>query len=222
MTMAMYVPFAWALPTRSEPVGICAAAAAESETYWGLPPGILWAVGMVESRKGGEPWPWTLNFNSSVGGRYFASRDAAAAPLAAAIAAGDRNIDIGCFQVNWRWHSAGAHRPEVFLEPRANAYYAGFMLRELYDRSGSWDTAIGKYHSAQQARGFSYGCKVLGKLVTLDAYAQLATRHAARCGGRALTPIASAAERPLRRAADARAAAITRALPGAQQAGTSE
>ena len=73
---------------------ICAAYAAEAEIARKIPRGLLWAIGMIESRRTTGPWPWTLNAG---GGLYFDTRKQAARKLSDVIrVTGRANVDIGC------------------------------------------------------------------------------------------------------------------------------
>jgi hypothetical protein len=68
---------------------ICARYFAEAEAAYGTPQHVLWAIGMVESRKGATPWPWTLNIQGQ--GVYFDSKASALARLREVIARGVTN-----------------------------------------------------------------------------------------------------------------------------------
>ena len=71
---------------------VCAAYAAEAEIAWKIPRGLLWAIGMIESRRTTGPWPWTLNAG---GGHYFDTCEQAARKLSDVIRVNGRsNVDI--------------------------------------------------------------------------------------------------------------------------------
>lgn len=71
---------------------VCATYAAEAEIAWKIPRGLLWAIGMIESRRTTGPWPWTLNAG---GGLYFDTREQAARKLSDVIRVTSRtNVDI--------------------------------------------------------------------------------------------------------------------------------
>lgn len=138
----------------------CEAAASAEEQQNGIPPGLLAAIGRVESGRR-DPfdgtvkiWPWSINVNGT--GMAFASAPEAAATVAALLAQGARSIDVGCFQINLSWHpSAFASLSEAF-DPAANARYAAHFLLSLYAQAGDWGTAIARYHSARDKEGGSY------------------------------------------------------------------
>ena len=127
-----------------------------------VPPAVLYAVGLTESRRttphGARPWPWTLN----VDGRayYYPSRSAAWLALRRHVAA-KRTVDVGLMQVNWNWHSALLQDTWRALEPYHNLDAAARLLRGHYDATGDWWTAIGRYHApANERRAERYRLRV--------------------------------------------------------------
>ena len=77
------------------------------------------------------------------------------------LARGLTSIDVGCFQVNLRYHPAAFASVAEALDPFANADYAGRLLRSLYEARGSWVSAIAEYHSANPSEGIPYRMRVL-------------------------------------------------------------
>jgi hypothetical protein len=163
------------------PVVDCRAAAVAFEQSAKLPPGLLLAIGQVESGRvdvtTGEinPWPWATN--NAGEGHYFSSAQEAVAWVVAAQALGNQSIDVGCFQVNLHYHpDAFASLADAF-DPSANARYAANLLNRLHDQSGSWPLAIALYHSADPSEGQRYGARVLaawnsgGRILGLPPYA---------------------------------------------------
>jgi hypothetical protein len=152
-------------PDAASPDVDCRGAAAASEQSAVLPPGLLLAIGQVESGRWDpiagrtEPWPWATNHAGE--GRYFSSAQEAIAWTAAQLASGIRSIDVGCFQVNLFYHpDAFASLAEAF-DPTANARYAAAFLNRLHDQSGSWASAVALYHSADPSEGERYSGRVM-------------------------------------------------------------
>lgn len=142
----------------------CARLAAQAGAEAGLPDGLLPAISLVEAGradgKGGvAPWPWTLNEGGK--GMYFDTREEALDYLQNAVARGVTNIDVGCMQLNWKWHSAGFPSAVEMMDPERNTRYAARFMAELHDRLGSWETAAAAYHSTDPDRGQNYLRKVL-------------------------------------------------------------
>ena len=152
-------------PDAASPAVDCRSAAAASEQSAALPPGLLLAIGQVESGRWDpiagrtDPWPWATN--NAGEGHYFNSVQEAIAWTAAQLASGIRSIDVGCFQVNLFYHpDAFASLAEAF-DPATNARYAAVFLNRLHDQSGSWASAIALYHSADPSEGERYSSRVM-------------------------------------------------------------
>ena len=66
------------------------------------------------------------------------------------------SFDVGCFQINYKWHHEAFTSIDQMFEPLANALYAAGFLKSLYAEKGSWGAAAGAYHSrnAQYADGY--------------------------------------------------------------------
>lgn len=114
-----------------------------------IPSNVMRAVTRLETgrSKGGKltPWPWTVNMEGE--GRWFASKDEAKAYVIQHYQAGKRSFDVGCFQINYRWHGGAFRSIEDMFDPDKNAAYAADFLKTLYREFGNWDDAVGAYHS---------------------------------------------------------------------------
>lgn len=123
-----------------------------------VPLDLLLALTRVETGRSGaqgvEPWPWTLNMGGP--GSWHESAAAAHDAAARAIAAGRRNIDLGCFQINYHWHGAGFADLRQMLDPDANARYAARFLRDLHRELGDWTRAVGAFHSRRPDHAARY------------------------------------------------------------------
>lgn len=138
----------------------CEAAGTAAEQRFGLPRGLLLAIGRVESGRWDPalgrvaPWPWTIDVAGS--GRLFGSRAEAVTATTALRSEGAANVDVGCFQISLLHHpNAFASLNEAF-DPDLNADYAARFLISLHDRTGSWPAAVAAYHSADPGRGGPY------------------------------------------------------------------
>ena len=85
----------------------CEYLAVDAEKKYGLPDNILLSISRVESgyqKVDGviRAWPWTLNAGGD--SAYFKTKDDALRSLKKRIKKGVTNIDIGCMQLNFRWH----------------------------------------------------------------------------------------------------------------------
>ena len=50
-------------------------------------------------------------------------------------------------QLNIKWHADFFHSPEQMINPLDNVRYAARYLEQLYNETGSWETAVKFYHS---------------------------------------------------------------------------
>ncbi len=146
---------------------ICRTAAAGAEQEQGLPPGLLLAIGQQESGRwdaaSGEVQPWPYAANAAGEGRLFPSRTDAIGYVTDRLRSGVQSIDVGCFQINLHHHPTAFASLEEAFDPDANARYAAHFLKALYAETGSWQAAVGRYHSATPALGDSYKAAVLGR-----------------------------------------------------------
>ena len=165
----------------------CELAGAQAERDWGLPPGLLAAIGRIESGRydyaAGRVIAWPFTINAAGQGRYFSSGAAAIEAVQDLLMQGVRLIDVGCFQVDLYYHPDAFTSLDQAFDPRANAQYAARFLSELHDRTGSWQAAIAWYHSAEPAEGEPYRDRVMaswqsGGLRIAPAMPTLALAHA--------------------------------------------
>jgi hypothetical protein len=80
-------------------------------------------------------------------GKWFDTEDAARAYVFQHFKRGARSFDVGCFQINYKWHGAAFQSIDQMFDPIENARYAATFLKELYNESGDWSVAAGAYHS---------------------------------------------------------------------------
>ena len=147
-----------------DPGGACRAAIAAAERSFGIPAGLLAAIGVVESGRRGTdgrltPWPWSIDAEGS--GQVFPTKAAAIAAVQALQARGVRSIDVGCMQVNLLHHPDAFARLDDAFDPARNVAYAARFLLRLHAAAGAWPAAAALYHSATPALGADYQRKVL-------------------------------------------------------------
>jgi hypothetical protein len=156
----LLVPVAPAMAARTGDADLCARAIARSEAAGTLPQGLLTAIAAAESgrydqaRRAVAPWPWTVN--NAGDGRYFATKAEAIAHVSRLRAAGERNIDVGCMQINLMHHPDAFRTLEEAFEPSANVAYGARFLGALERETSSWARAVERYHTADPARGRAY------------------------------------------------------------------
>lgn len=142
----------------ADPAQTCLSAAQVSARRHGVPFDVMHRIALVESGRqtenGRTPWPWAVHATGR--GHWPATREGALDIIRAALAAGQSNIDIGCFQINYHWHSDQFPTLEAMLDPIQNAEYAAQLLNGHFQRLGSWTAAAGAYHSATPALAQRY------------------------------------------------------------------
>lgn len=146
------------LAAQADPSDICLAAARDAAATSDVPLSVLVAITQTETGRGqgGEtrPWPWTVNMEGE--GHWFASRDEALAYVFENYNRGARSFDVGCFQINFRWHGEHFSSIEQMFDPGANATYAAQFLSSLHAETGDWSAAAGAFHSRTEVQAAGY------------------------------------------------------------------
>lgn len=149
--LVLTVLIVMAYPLRAAPdlSQICDQAAAYAARETGVPLTVLQAISLNETgRKRGNimrPWPWTVNMEGK--GVWFDTEDEARAYVYRNYKRGARSFDVGCFQINYKWHGHAFASIEEMFQPQPNALYAAKFLLRLYNEKGDWGSAAGAYHS---------------------------------------------------------------------------
>src|ERR1700744_242023 len=147
------------------PATSCEQAGQAAEQNYGLPPGLLLAIGRAESGRWDAaaqrfiPSPWAANIDGAP--RWYDTMQAALGDVQTQNADGHHSIDVGCFQITLGWHPAAFASLQQAFDPAANATYAAAFLRTLNARLGSWPAAVAAYHSANPQLGNPYKDRVM-------------------------------------------------------------
>ncbi|MGB8813591.1 MAG: transglycosylase SLT domain-containing protein [Paracoccaceae bacterium] len=145
------LPLLMATPGKADGAAdLCEAAAYEAAHLTGVPFEVLKAITLAETgRRSADgqtrSWPWAVNQGGA--GQWFETPEEALSYVAEVLDSGLRNVDLGCFQLNHRWHAEGFASLEDMIDPSKNALYAANFLSGLYDQHGDWSKAAGAYHS---------------------------------------------------------------------------
>lgn len=127
----------------------CEAAIVAGARDSGVPQEVLHAISLTETgrNQGGSlrPWPWAINREGK--GHWFGTREEALDFARSSLAAGRTSFDVGCFQINYRWHGHNFTSLEAMFDPVTGARYAGRFLSDLFAETGDWSRAAGSYHS---------------------------------------------------------------------------
>ncbi len=169
MLFRLFAPLLMLLPQMVLASGVgqsCDSAARHSAETYGVPLQIMLAITRVESGKPQgdalQPWPWVVNLQGE--GHWFDTVDEAAAFAQNAVDSGVTNLDIGCFQLNWRWHGNKFSSIDAMFDPASNADHAARFLVENHQRTGNWVDAVAAYHSASPDLAEDYIQKIEGVL----------------------------------------------------------
>lgn len=137
---------------------------------YSVPAVLLYSMALTESNDPSTvaflPWPWTVNDAGK--GLFFKTRQEAYDYLSQVLKSGRKNFDVGLVQVNWYWN--GHVFPSLWssLDPYTNLRAGAKILRGHYRRLGSYEEAVGAYHSpGNSARAYAYRERVRGNLATV-------------------------------------------------------
>ena len=139
---------------------LCLKAAIPVAKQLNIPGGLLQAISLKETgrwdqkRRMSYPWPWTVTAGGK--GIYFATKKEAIHKVQILRQKGERNIDVGCMQINLFYHPNAFDNLDQAFNPLNNTRYAADFLTNLYENNGSWNLAIERYHSGNTTRGTKY------------------------------------------------------------------
>jgi hypothetical protein len=139
---------AWPAFARNDAT-LCDQAASIAARKHGVPLDVLRTVALLETGRNLDghlrPWPWALNAGGQ--SHWLPSKADAKDTARAILSTGRRNLDFGCFQLNYHWHGDKFASLDDLLDPTQNADYAARYLLSHYRRLGDWKAAVGAYHS---------------------------------------------------------------------------
>lgn len=130
-------------------------------------PRVLAAVAMKESQYRGRFWPWTINFQGK--GYYLPSKEKAVEAASYLIRSGHTNFDVSAMQINWKWNQKRFASIEAAFDPLTSIRVAEQILAEHYRATGSWHSAIGRYHSKTSSLSQPYTDGVLRHLAAISS-----------------------------------------------------
>jgi len=170
----------------------CVSAIARQERAKGIPHGLLQAISLAESGRWFEntgkargeviAWPWTVTTGGK--GHFLPNRVDAVAFVQALQANGVENIDVGCMQINLKYHPNAFASIEQAFDAHTNATYAANFLKTRHAISKSWIQAAGDYHSTTPELNQGYRVKV-SKLWKQTTQANIMTASADEPNARA-------------------------------------
>ena len=140
---------------------VCGLAAQSAEVSYGIKPELLETIASVESGRWVESaqkriaWPWTVQANGK--GHYYKTKAEAVAAVKAMQEKGINNIDVGCMQINLKYHGKAFTSIEDALDPEKNVAYSAEFLKKLNKKNGgNWQKTAMQYHSKNHGKGMIY------------------------------------------------------------------
>lgn len=143
-----------------EAADLCRLAIDKAEKTYGIKQNLLQTIASVESgrwnAKKGErvAWPWTAHANGK--GYFFSSKAEAVAAVKAMQERGITNIDVGCMQINLKYHGSAFSSLDEAFEPEKNTAYGASFLKKLYSSRKDWTKTAMHYHSKNWQKGTNY------------------------------------------------------------------
>jgi hypothetical protein len=191
--LGFYRPTVTQVATTAAPVNasVCMKEILQAQARYNIPDNLLLAIGIQEAgrRVDGKIaiWPWTANARGK--GVFFDSKKDLEAWVRQTQSAGTRSVDVGCMQINQKWHARQFASLEDATDPKTNVDYAARFLLSLYGETRDWWQAAGRYHSSTE----SYKSVYLRKLGKNQKLANSHHAHFANQGGTAQAAAANTA-----------------------------
>ncbi len=166
-SLSTTVPVRGTPTAQSGPTGahICEAQVAAAAKRYDIPLAVFYAVGLLETGGRDGLQPYTMNIEGRAAPN--ATLSDALATFEAAHRRGASLIDIGCMQINYRWHGKNFASVTEMFDPAHNVDYAARFLRELKTREKTWTLAVARYNAGpnNNAAQKQYVCGVIKKMV---------------------------------------------------------
>ena len=144
----------------TETYNLCSVAIKDVQESHNIKENLLQTIASVESGKyissvGRRlPWPWTVHANGK--GRYYKTKQEAITAVKELQASGYTNIDVGCMQINLKYHGSSFENLEEAFDPKKNVLYSASFLQKLYKKTNDWKKTAMQYHSKNTRRGINY------------------------------------------------------------------
>ena len=133
------------------------------ENLTDIPENLLSSVGKAEAGRILENnkhviWPWTVNHAGK--SLFFDTKNQMKKYVLKYVKKQDYNLDVGCMQINLKWHKNNFKKISDMFAVEPNVSYAASFLLQLKNKHGSWDKAIKHYHSSDPKKNKPYLIKV--------------------------------------------------------------
>ena len=161
-TLSFLILVKEALADNIDKLKLCENTIESIELQTDIPKGLLLGIGKAEAiRKINNKyiiWPWTINHAGK--SLFFDNKEQMKNYVFKNLNRKDFNIDVGCMQINIKWHKNNFKKISDMFEVNPNISYAASFLKQLKNKHGSWDKAIKHYHSSDPKKNNPYLIKV--------------------------------------------------------------
>lgn len=161
-TLSFLILVEEALADNIDKLKLCENTIESVELQTDIPKGLLLGIGKAEAiRKINNKyiiWPWTINHAGK--SLFFDNKEQMKNYVFKNLKRKDFNIDVGCMQINIKWHKNNFKKISDMFEVNPNISYAASFLKQLKNKHGSWDKAIKHYHSSDPKKNNPYLIKV--------------------------------------------------------------
>lgn len=137
----------------------CPELIANAEARRQIPRGLLMAIAVTESGLNGTPNPFAMN----IAGRAYHAKNTSEMSqiITANKKRGITSIDVGCMQINLKYHEDNFQSYKQLLNSATNVEYGASYLIKLAREQNSWREGVMDYHHKNnRTRRAWYGCKV--------------------------------------------------------------
>lgn len=166
MAMAAFISsLSPALAGLAPGLGPCEREMARAARAENIPLSVLYAVGLTETGQHGRLQPYAMNIDGVEATAN--SLPEALEIFHAAQRRGAKFIDIGCMQINHRFHAADFPSLDSMFDPHRNVAYAAHFLKILRRREANWTLAVARYNAGpdNDAGQKKYVCAVIANMV---------------------------------------------------------
>ena len=163
---------------------VCLKATVQAEEKYQIKTNLLTSISNVETGRWNEQvsqkvaWPWTVNVKGK--GYFYKTKAEAVAAVKDWQRRGYRSIDVGCMQINLRFHGREFASVEDAFDPDKNVEVAAKFLKKRYSVRNDWMRAAADYHSRNQRKAKVYMRKLLVAInnVNIERDQYLTTQYA--------------------------------------------
>lgn len=148
-----------------QPYEMCSIAISDVEKTHQIKENLMQTIASVESGryvssiKKRVAWPWSVHSQGK--GYYYQTKEEAIQAVKEMQKQGITNIDVGCMQINLKYHGSAFSSLEEAFDPTKNVTYSAKFLKKLYKRNQSWEKTAMQYHSKNISKGTIYKNKLV-------------------------------------------------------------